>query len=178
MYGAWIGALFRWSPAQPSPKRKTLSRIIRLRGMSIPSASDRRRTEGTIVESFAWGSDGRLFGGTYDGYLFAADLAAEKIVNLGKPFRQGRIRALARDRGGRLFGLCGEDTGHCRLFSYADGEGYQEVEVPRRKPRGWFQCDTLDALAVAEDGTIYVGGSGRMTALYVVRPREGTRSNQ
>jgi hypothetical protein len=174
IYGATEGVLFRWSPAGPDPQRKESRPVAWLESMKIPSALERRGTEGAVVEALAWGADGRLFGGTYDGYLFAADLALGKILNLGKPFRQAHIRALAADRDSRLFGLCGEPTGRCRLFSYGR-EGYEEIESPRNPPPGWFLSDSLDALAVAPDGTIYLGGSGRMTGLYIRKKKETER---
>ena len=168
IYGASGGSLIRWEPPAPDAP-ETDEPVETLSNMKVPAAQDRMQStfgpsEGIVVESWTWGPEGRLYGGTYDGYLFAADLAAEKIINLGKPFRQAHIRALTTALDGRIFGLCGEVTGRCRLFSYAPGDGYRE-EGP-----GGFQGDTLDALALAPDGRIYIGSGGRMTALYIRQP--------
>ena len=172
MYGAWSGQLFSWTPPRQEEEQTKDAKQVRILKNRIPAASERKNADdrraagdGVIVESFVVGSDGRLYGGTYDGYLFASDLKTEKIVNLGKPFRQGRIRALAASDD-RIFGLCGESTGHGRVFSYSAADGYNEIEIQGAK----FRCDTLDALAVAQNGMIFIGGAGRMTALYIYKP--------
>ncbi len=167
VYGAWDGQLFAWIPSAPDEKRqKEVKQVKMLKNARIPSADDRKTTEGVIVESLVQGTDGRLYGGTYDGYLFAVDLGQETVANLGKPFRQAHIRALASSGDGRIFGLCGEASGHGRVFTYSSAAGYTEITIQGSK----FRSDTLDALAVGPDGTVFVGGAGRMTALYVYRP--------
>jgi len=133
--------------------------------MAVPAASDRLRTEGTCVECLLWTAAGELYGGTYDGYLFRAEIGAGKVVNLGKPFRQSNIRALVENPEGGLLGLCGEATGRCRLFSYSEDDGYREIRIGPCVD--YFANDELGALLLGRDGTLCIGGRGRMTAIYV-----------
>jgi len=168
VYGAtaWgrTRALFSWSPGGPVKDGEI--KIAPVAGTVVPVASDRPQLGGDVVESLAWTADGRLFGGTHDGYVFIGDLAAGRTVNLGKPFRQAHIRDLAVGEDGTLYGICGELTGYPRLFQYREGEGYREITVSRKKPATWFDSDTYGALAVTPGGTIYIGGVGRMTGFY------------
>jgi hypothetical protein len=96
-YGAATGELTRtasWLPAVPGRERFA------------------------AVEVFVRGPDGRLYGGTTDGYLFGLDPATLAVTNFGKPLRQAHVVGLACGPDGILYGVGGEPEGLARTFAY------------------------------------------------------------
>ncbi len=162
--GFYNGTLFHWSPPPESTdSRKRPGNGLIKTALAVPAASDRRGTEGVRVESFIQTRSGTCYGGTHDGYLFAMAPGLEKIVNLGKPFRQGGIRALAETTDGMLIGICGDPGFRNRIFAFAPAEGYREITMKHNKLE--FPYETLSAFILFPDGRICLGGRGRMTAI-------------
>jgi len=124
----------------------------------------------------AWTSDaeGKLYGGTSDGYLFRLNPAKLEVVNLGKPLNQYRIRGLVLAHNGKLYGIGGDDDEMARLFSYAPASGLYEllgmIDVNRRPYYSW-QGYVFDAMVVGLDGTIYMGQAERKSKLYLYYPQ-------
>ena len=85
------------------------------------------------------------------------------MVNLGKPFRQAGLRALAELSDGTLAGICGEPGFRNRLFLYDPDRGFCEVAFKTNKMV--LPYDTFSALALLPDGGLCLGTRGRMTAL-------------
>ena len=125
------------------------------------------------VDAWTAGSDGMLYGGSSDGYLFRFDPVRVRVDNLGKPLNQYRIRGLVRARNGKLYGVGGEDDEMARLFSYDPLRGSYEmlgfIDVNRRPYYSW-QAYQVGAMAVGTDGTVYIGQSERKSKLYLYYP--------
>jgi sugar lactone lactonase YvrE len=125
------------------------------------------------VDAWAEDSQGMIYGGTSDGYLFRLDMKSMRLDNLGKPLNQYRIRGLAFARNGMLYGVGGDDDEMARLFSYDPSNGaYQMlgmIDVNRRPYYSW-QAYVIDAMAVGADGTVYLGQSERSSKLYLYYP--------
>lgn len=163
--GFYKGTLFHWSPPPPTStdsKKPPGSGLLKTR-LAVPAASDRRGSEGVRVESFIQTRSGTCYGGTHDGYLFTMEPGMEKVVNLGKPFRQGGIRSLAETADGVLIGICGEPGFRNRIFAYTPAAGYREITMKSTKLH--FPYETLAAFVLFNDGRISLGGRGRMTAI-------------
>ena len=125
------------------------------------------------IDCWAQRGQDEFYGGTSDGYLFRFDPKAMTIENLGKPLNQYRIRGLAFARNGKLYGVGGDDDEMARLFSYDPYRGTYEmlgmVDVNHRPYYSW-QAYVIDALAVGNDGTLYLGQSERKSRLYLYYP--------
>lgn len=123
----------------------------------------------------AWTGDGRglLYGGTSDGYLFRLDPKRMELRNLGKPLNQYRIRGLVYAPNGKLYGAGGDDDEMVRLFSYDPLTGAYELlgflDVNRRPYYAWHAY-RVDAMAIGDDGTIYIGQAERISKLYLFYP--------
>jgi hypothetical protein len=89
------------------------------------------------------------------------------VVNLGKPIREQRIRALTVGPDGMLYGVGGEDDFVSKLFRYNPKTGdMRELGVIHE--RGWtvYRIDTLIA---APDGALYLGESARISHLIRIK---------
>ena len=124
-----------------------------------------------VVDAFVAAGDGKLYGGTRRGYLFCLDPATGKVVNLGKPLRQGRIRALCWSKGS-LYGIGGEERGRSHLFRYRVGDGFSIRPIPPALSGYWMQfyCNHYDVLLRDSDGGLWLGGAGRMTDVLKIEP--------
>jgi sugar lactone lactonase YvrE len=102
-------------------------------GLTLPAVSGREPW--ASVEAFAPAGDGRLYGGTSDGYLFSADAGFKEILNHGKPLRQGGIHGLVAVRQGDtlvLYGVGGEKDGMPRGFAFEPARGaYRLGGIPQ-----------------------------------------------
>jgi len=139
--------------------------------LSVPTVPGREPYN--RVDAWAEDSQGTIFGGTSDGYLFRLDMKTMRVDNLGKPLNQYRIRGLVFARNGKLYGVGGDDDEMARLFSYDPSDGaYQMlgmIDVNRRPYYSW-QAYVIDAMAVGADGTVYLGQSERKSKLYLYYP--------
>lgn len=125
------------------------------------------------VDAWAFDTNGNLYGGTSDGYLFSLDPVKLQIRNLGKPLNQYRIRGLVLGRNGKFYGIGGDDDEMARLFSYDPGGGVYEllgmIDVNRRPYYSW-QGYVFDAMVIGLDGTVYMGQAERKSRLYLYFP--------
>jgi len=157
------GELFHYDP-----ETDTLTHHPELR---LPSELGREFK--TILDALVLAPDGSLYGGTSDGFVFRFDPESLKILNLGKPIWQYRIRGLAFSPEGDLYGVGGERGGTARLFVYrGDSGGYENLgllDVNRSPYYAWLASE-VDSMLVAPDGTIFIGESGRMSHLYLLYP--------
>jgi outer membrane protein assembly factor BamB len=122
------------------------------------------------VRSLAVAPDSRIFIGTVRGYLMAFDPATRTFRNLGRPARQGQVRALTW-AGDRLYGLCGEPYGTTVLFGYGPDGSYILPAIPA--PQGYelqFYNDSFETLLAEPDGGLWLGGAGRMTGVLKMKP--------
>lgn len=157
------GALFHYDP-----KKDEICHFPELR---LPSELGREFK--TIVDALVLGPDGLIYGGTSDGFIFRFNPDSFIITNLGKPMWQYRIRGLAFSLDGDLWGVGGERGGAARLFVYRSKTGGYEnlglLDVNRSPYYAWLAYE-IDAMVMGQDGTIFIGESGRISHLYVLYP--------
>lgn len=160
------GALFHYDP-----EADTITHHPQLR---LPSELGREFK--TILDAMVLAPDGTIYGGTSDGFLFRFDPTrspSPKIINLGKPMWQYRIRGLAFSQDGDLYGVGGERGGAARLFVYRTAEGGYEnlglLDVNRSPYYTWLAFEA-EAMVAGPDGTIFIGESGRISHLYLLYP--------
>ncbi len=129
------------------------------------------------VDRWAADAKGVLYGGTSDGYLFRLEPKSLTVENLGKPLSQYRIRGLVVAPNGLIYGVGGDDDDMARLFSYDPKHGVYDilgmVDVNRRPFYAW-QAYIIDAMAIGNDGVIYLGQAERKSKLYLYYPRPDT----
>jgi len=126
-----------------------------------------------VVESWTRGTDGSLFGGTNDGFLFRFFPEEDRLINLGKARITRRIRTLTTGEDGSIWGTAGEDRIGCTFFNYDPVEGsYQHlghIAVDRSPYYSWYP-HRFGASTTGLDGTVYLGESDRKGHLYFVLP--------
>lgn len=157
------GALFHYDPEK--------GEIVHFPELRLPSELGREFK--AVVDALVSGPDGMIYGGTADGFIFRFDPEALKITNLGKPMWQYRIRGLAFSLDGDLWGVGGERGGAARLFVYRGKTGGYEnlglLDVNRSPYYAWLAYE-IDSMVMGQDGTIFIGESGRISHLYVLYP--------
>lgn len=157
------GALFHYDPG--------IGKIVHHPEVRLPSELGREFK--TIADAMVLSPEGLIYGGTSDGFIFRFDPEAKKISNLGKPIMQNRIRGLAFSFDGDLYGMGGEPGGAVRLFVYRTAEGSYEnlglLDVNRAPYYAWLAYDA-GSMVTGQDGTIFIGETGRMAHLYILYP--------
>ncbi len=127
----------------------------------------------SVAEAFIKDETGTIYGGTSEGYLFRFEPGKMKVANLGKPLAQLRIRGLAMGKNGIIYGVAGERTNHCRLFSYdiskAEFDDLGILEVVREPYYCWTGLQ-FDAMLTGKDGVVYIGESERRSHLFLYYP--------
>lgn len=126
----------------------------------------------STVEVFVKDKNGMIYGGTSEGYLFKFDTEKMKVSNLGKPYAQGRMRALTIKKG-MIYGIGGQRDNHCRMFSYCIAKGeFDDLGVMRvaRDPYYLWMGKQFDAMLTSKDGIIYAGESERRSHLFLYYP--------
>lgn len=125
-----------------------------------------------VIEQVFAEEDGSLVGSTSDGFIFRAFPSADNLINLGKPRVERRVRAMSKGLDGRYYMICGEKDNVCRLFSYADGEGFMDLGVlgVDRSPYYAKIAYQFDSMATATDGSIFIGESDRRAKLFIYIP--------
>lgn len=125
-----------------------------------------------VVEQIFAEEDGSLVGSTSDGFVFRALPASDDLLNLGKPRVERRVRAMTKGLDGRYYMICGEKDNVCRLFSYADGEGFVDYGVlgVDRSPYYAKIAYQFDSMSTAADGSIFIGESDRRAKLFIYVP--------
>ena len=156
------GAIFRFH---------RIPRTLEKLPVAAPTVLGREPYNG--VDAWTRAPGGMLYGGASDGYLFRFDPKSGAIENLGKPLNQYRIRGLVFARNGKLYGVGGDDDEMARLFSYDPVRGVYEmlgmIDVNRRPYYSWHAY-VIDAVAIGDDDTIYMGQAERKSKLYLYHP--------
>ncbi|NIA08011.1 MAG: hypothetical protein GWP14_10345 [Actinobacteria bacterium] len=134
-----------------------------IRGRQIYNSIDALELDGT--GRFIYG------GSSADGILFHFDWKAQKVIALGKPLNQPRIRCLAFGKDGCLYGIAGKEC--CHLFRYNPDSGeLADLGICFvSSPRCWHSYE-FDAAVAGDDGTIYLGQNERISYLFSYRPPE------
>ena len=160
VYGSGPQAgLFRYDPGTG-----TLERLER--GLPIGMGTENGLIAEPSLSAAVLAGDGMIYGGTVqDGYLFRLDPDSGAVQNLGKPTRQGHIRAIA-EWAGDIYGLVGEDGGKCHLFRFVRATGsLEDLGVLQGNGRRGFSVNECAALAVCGDRLV-IGQSERISTLH------------
>lgn len=156
------GALFRYVPGSANIER-----------LPITVPAEPGRDVYSRVE--VWTSDGAglIYGGTNDGYIFRLNSDTLQLENLGKPLNHYQINGLVLAHNGKFYGTGGDQDDMARLFSYDPRTGAYQifgfVDVNRRPYYVW-QAYRIGAIAIGNDGTVYLGESERKSRLYLYYP--------
>ncbi|MDD3926558.1 MAG: hypothetical protein PHT33_07855 [bacterium] len=162
IYGAkGEGQLFRYNP-QAEELEDLPQRIPSLKGRELYSR----------VDSWAKDEQSRLiYGGTNDGLLFIMDTEAGTIINLGKPVKEDRIRALTVGLDGRVYGIGGEENGCAHLFNYDPRtRELRDLGVPLAAVEEHWYGYEFTAAATGKWGEIYLGEADRISHLFIYYP--------
>jgi outer membrane protein assembly factor BamB len=126
-----------------------------------------------VVDAFALGADGKVYGGDSDGYVFCLDPESGTVRNLGKPLWEKRVRGLAVGKDGDVYGVGGEELGIARLFVYRTAAHAFEIigliEANHPPYFNWL-ANEFDDLVAGHDGTIYIGENSRRAHLFIFCP--------
>ena len=126
-----------------------------------------------VAEVFVKDTSGIIYGGTSEGFLFKFDPKVKKVINLGKPLDQMRIRALTVGLDLKVYGIAGERKDKCHFFRY-DPEigGYIDFGIINvdRIPYHIWSGKQFDAMVTGLNGTIYIGESERKSHLFLFYP--------
>jgi len=156
-----------------------LSDSIKSTGQKVPGESYpiHRTDTYAVVEYLARGSDGVIFGGTSDGFLFSYSPEEKKLSNLGKVRAARRLRALTAGNNGLLFLVAGErpdsSPSPCQFYSYDPSTGAYTtlgLLVVDRSPHYYWRGYQFDSITTGIDGTIYLGESERRSHLFLYIP--------
>lgn len=128
-----------------------------------------------VVEQLISYQDSCILGSTSDGFIFKINMANNKLIVLGKPRVERRVRAMTLSNDQRLYMICGEKDNVCRMFSYDlsdKGEGFLDYGVlgVDRSPYYAKIGYQFDAMCTAKDGTIFIGESDRRAKLFFYIP--------
>lgn len=132
------------------------------------------RQEWDMAESFFCTPEGIIIGGTTDGYLFKFFPGEERIVNLGKPSMERRIRGLTLGKDNLLYGIAGDCRGASHLFNYDLNKGnYNNMEtinyIPVERSSPWTAYN-IETLVMDKSGIIYLGERDVTSHLFTYSP--------
>ena len=130
----------------------------------------------TAVEYFSKDSNGLIYGGTTDGYLFSFDPYKMQLVNFGKVRASRRLRCLTVGKDGKVYLMAGElsTTRPCQFYSYNPKNGGFEtlgLLIADRSPDYYWRGQQFDCMTTGLDGTIYLGESERKSHLFFYIPQ-------
>jgi len=130
-----------------------------------------------VVEYFAKGADGLIYGGSSDGHLFSFDPVGNELRNLGKVRAARRLRALTVGKDGRVYLIAGErpetSPSPCQFYTYDPKNGSFTtlgLLVADRSPHYYWRGYQFDSMTTGPDGTIYLGESERRSHLFLYIP--------
>ena len=135
----------------PGGERKTLEgRVPSTRGIEFICE----------VTSAASGPDGRVWGGTREGYLFSVDPEGKRVVNHGKPglyYLKGVVVA-----GDAVYSFAGGDFGDTHLYRFRESGGFEDLGLVTRR--------LVSAAVRGSDGNLYGGEFSSASALFRFSP--------
>jgi hypothetical protein len=127
-----------------------------------------------VVEQLLLDDAGNIWGGSSDGFVFRASIAEDRVIVLGKPRVERRVRAMTLGKDGRLYMICGEKDNVCRMFSLgtSGAEGFLDYGVlgVDRSPYYAKIGYQFDSMCTAADGTIFIGEGDRRAKLFFYVP--------
>jgi hypothetical protein len=119
--------------------------------------------------------NGLIFGGTSDGYLFRYEPGANRLVNLGKPFLELDLNALALAPDGTVYGAGGSPGpkplhGFSHLFRWDPETGFTDLGQLDSPVHPFGVAIRIGALALAPDGTLFAGEDDDLAHLWSYQP--------
>ncbi|MEI8203969.1 MAG: hypothetical protein WCH34_13195 [Bacteroidota bacterium] len=125
-----------------------------------------------VVEQLIPDKNGNLFGSSTDGFIFKIDVANSKLIVLGKPRVERRVRAMTLGKDQKLYMICGEKDNVCQMYSYDANDGFVDYGVlgVDRSPYYSRIGYQFDAMCTAADGTVFIGESDRRAKLFFLIP--------
>lgn len=123
------------------------------------------REQWAALDAAVLGSDGLIYGGTFDGYVFTFNPKSNVVINLGKPLREGGIQGLAFSKG-RLIGIGGAKDAP-QAFAFNPKTRGFELAGALKTVDGKVVNSDVGALVADKDGNIYLGIAGKQGGLYV-----------
>jgi len=129
----------------------------------------------TAIEYFAKDSNGLIYGGTTDGYMFSFDPQKKQLNNLGKVRASRRLRCLTVGKDGNVYLMAGErsTTRPCQFYLYDPHLNRFEtlgLLIADRSPYYYWRGQQFDCMTTGLDGTIYFGESERKSHLFLYIP--------
>jgi hypothetical protein len=129
----------------------------------------------TAVEYFAKDTQGLIYGGTTDGYLFSFNPNTMQLNNLGKARESRRLRCLSVGKDGKVYFMAGERSSSrpCQFYAYNPMAGAFEtlgLLIVDRSPYYYWRGQQFDCMTTGLDGTIYLGESERKSHLFLYFP--------
>lgn len=144
------GHFFQFSPSTGALKQLP----IQVPGLRV-------RREWDMAEVFCAVPGGPIWGGTTDGYLFKLLTDEPRVINVGKPGLERRIRGLVVTPDQMVYGVAGDFRGACHLFSYDPRQGHFEdlgmftyLPVEDSSPWTVYQVETM---VLDGNGLIWLG---------------------
>lgn len=130
-----------------------------------------------VVEAFETDGKGKVYAATNDGFLVRLDFERDDVAVIGKPRQIRRIRGMAAGKDGNLYVITGEFERSCKLHTWdmSGKDGFSELGpfAVDRSPYYAHRAYQFDAIAVAEDGTVFCGESDRGGKLFLYLPGPG-----
>ena len=125
-----------------------------------------------VVEQLLPQDDSTMIGTSSDGFVFKAVPSSDELINYGKPRVERRVRAMTKGQDGRFYMICGEKDNVCRMFSFAEGEGFVDYGVlgVDRSPYYAKIAYQFDSMCTGADGTVFIGESDRRAKLFLYIP--------
>jgi hypothetical protein len=160
--GRGWGRLFFYDPVVDAIERTDL-RIPSVKGRNLYNTLD-----SVVVDARA----GRLYGaGRADGVLFYLEIETQRIVSLGKPVVQPRVRCLTVGGDGRLYGVGGASGGMGHLFRYDPVIGeLRDLGIPLASSERYWHGYEFAAAVTGASGEIYLGECDRISHLFIYFP--------
>ena len=127
-----------------------------------------------VIEAIDVDRRGRIFAGTNDGHVIQLDLENDRVIVLGKPRVQRRMRAMKVGLDDKLYMITGEMDRFCKLHTYdlTGQTGFAELgpfSVDRSPYYAW-RAYQFDAMTIGTDGTVFCGESDRGGHLFLYLP--------
>ncbi len=125
-----------------------------------------------VVEQLLPQEDSSLIGTTSDGFVFKAVPSEDELFSFGKPRVERRVRAMTKGLDGRFYMICGEKDNVCRMFSFAEGEGFIDYGVLGVDHSPYYAkiAYQFDSMCTGADGTVFIGESDRRAKLFMYIP--------
>jgi hypothetical protein len=115
----------------------------------------------TEVTSITTGDDGKIWGGTRQGYLFSINPKDDKVIDHGKPgtyYLKG-ITVLSDV----VYSFGGGDIGDTHLHKYEEKQGFEDLGIVTKK--------LVNATIKGIDGKIYAGEFSSSSAMFRYEPK-------